>query len=214
MANYLVVLFKNNKRKKIINEFITFERAKSFFNNYVKKHNDIIFNKEFISGVESKFEVGLVQIGKSPENSIYLKDNFGRNIKIKFDEKNMSLLMIEPIKVEELIYDFQKKEKISFTKIVEVYLKGSGMKMISGLNNKVIIQEENNINIFILKNTKECERFLDIISEFFFKKRRIDCIVVKDSSMAQRKYLYDLLVSKGFDKQFLYRKSTFAVPLK
>lgn len=207
--NYIVVLFKNKKRKKIIKEFITFDRANNFFENHKKESDLIVFHKEVVNGYESEYELGLIQIGKTPENLVYLKDELGRNVRVTLENKNMSLLKLYPIKIEELLYDYQTKQKISLTQVLKKYLRGPGVKLISGLNNKIIIQEEESVNILVLKNEKECERFLDCLSDFFFKNKRIDCIVVKDSSTPQRKYLYSLLESKGFDKQFLYRKSTF-----
>ena len=43
MANYLVVLFKNKTRKKIIKKFITLSRAKNYFKQLVKESEDVIF---------------------------------------------------------------------------------------------------------------------------------------------------------------------------
>jgi hypothetical protein len=36
----------------------------------------------------------------------------------------------------------------------------------------------------------------------------LDCILVKDTSKQQKKYLYDVLESKGIDKSSLYRRFT------
>jgi hypothetical protein len=208
MSNYLVVLFKNKKRKRIINKFLTYEKAISFFNNYKQNSDDIIFEKEVVSGQPSQYELGLIQVGKPIQNRIYLRDSFGRNIQVKMDEDGFDIINITPIKKEELIYDANKKRKISVPKFIKDYLKGTGVKLVSGLNNKVVVQDDEVFNIFVLKDQKECERFLDCLTNHFFKIKRADCLIVKDSSMAQRKYLYDLLVSKGFDKRFLYRKFT------
>jgi len=214
MSNYLIVLFKNKRKKKIINKFVTFDRANNFFENEIKKSNDVVFSKQVVLGEESDFELAIVGNGRTSENRIYLKDEFGRNTQVKVEDDGMSILRISPIRVEELIYDFQQKKKISFQEIEKRYLKKDGVKLISGLNNKVIIQLDDVFNIFTMKNVEECNRFLDCISNYLFKNKRIDCLVVKDSSTAQKKYLYELLESKGFDKQFLYRKFTFLAPSK
>lgn len=212
MANYLVVLFKDKKRKKIINKFITHERANKFFDSIVSKSENIIFEQETVSGIKTNYELGLVQMGKSPEKRTYLKDEYGRNISVKIDEEDMALLRIVPIKIEEEIFDYQLKKKIGFEFFLRKYLRGVGIKLISGLNNKIIVQEEDEFKLFTLKNEYESNRFLDCLSNYFFKIKKTDCIIVKDSSKVQKKYLYELLVSKGFDKQFLYRKFT-AQPL-
>jgi predicted transcriptional regulator with HTH domain len=207
--NFKIVLFKNKVRKKIIKTFITFNKAQEFFKKYKKDNESIVFHKEFANGEESQYEIGLIHIGKGSEGNVYLKDEYGRNIKVALENKEMSIIEICPVKIEEFLYDYQTKKKISLNRILKTYLKGKGIKLISGLNNKVIVQEEDNFNILITKSEKECDRFLETLSNLFFKEKRIDCIVVKDNSIAQRKYLYSLLESKGYDKQFLYRKSTF-----
>ena len=44
--NYLVVLFKNKVRKKIINKFVTFIKAKEFFDNKINNNKSIYFKKD------------------------------------------------------------------------------------------------------------------------------------------------------------------------
>lgn len=208
MSNYLIVLFKNKRKKKIINKFKSFDRANKFFEEQVKISNEIIFDKEITFGEVSDFELALVEEGKSPESRTYLKDEFGRNTAVKIEEDNMSMLKVVPIKVEELIYDCQKKQKISFEQFEKNYLKKDGVKLISSLNNKVIVQKDDEFSLFTFKNESESNRFLDCVSSYFFKIKRGDCIIVKDTSKAQKKYLYTLLESKGYEKQFLYRRFT------
>lgn len=208
MSNYLIVLFKNKRKKKIINKFISLERANRFFDTEIKKSQDIIFEKEVTSQKDSEFELAIIEVGKSPESRTYLKDEFGRNTVVKIEEENMSMVKISPIRVEESIYDCQKKKRILFQDFEKNYLKKDGVKLISGLNNKVIVQKDDEFSIFTFKNENESNRFLDCVSLFFFKNKRMDGLIVKDTSKAQKKYLYDLLESKGFEKQFLYRRFT------
>ena len=42
MENYLIVLFKNKKKKRIIKKFITLSRATKFFNQLIKKKHQCI----------------------------------------------------------------------------------------------------------------------------------------------------------------------------
>ena len=128
--------------------------------------------------------------------------------KYKLEDDGMSILQIKPYKEEELIYDVQKKIKISSKDLIKSYLKGDGLKMVSVLNNKIVIQKDEDIKLFSLKNEKESSRFIDCLSSHFFKIKRGDCLFVKDYSSPQRKYLYGLLESNGFDKKVLYRKFT------
>jgi hypothetical protein len=74
--------------------------------------------------------------------------------------------------------------------------------------NKIVLQIEEEALLFSLKSESESSRFVDCLSLHFFKTKRGDCLFVKDYSSAQRKYMYNLLESKGIDKKILYRKFT------
>jgi hypothetical protein len=172
------------------------------------KSKEIIFDVKVQSGKECKFELGLVELSSKQLIPVYMTDEFGRNIKVKLDEDGMTLFEISPYKKEELIFDIKENRKITVDKFIKSYLKGDGMKMISSLNNKIVVQENEKINLFTLKSESESERFIDCVSSHFFKIKRSDCLFVKDSSTPQRKYLYTLLESSGIDKKILYRKFT------
>jgi len=208
MVNYVVVLFKNKKRKRIIKKFITLKKAKNFYDNLIKKSDDVIFNVEMENGKICNFELGLIEMTSSQSAPVYKTDEFGRNVKVTLEDSGMTLTNIKSYKKEELIYDIQKKEKINTNTLIKRYLKGDGLKMISVLNNKIIIQLDDVVYLFSLKSEEESSRFIDCLSLYFFKIKRADCLFIKDYSSAQRKYLFNLLESKGIDKKILYRKFT------
>ena len=209
MENYLVVLFKNKKKKKIIKKFITFNRAKLFYDNLVNESQEVIFNVEVESGEECRYEIGLVEMTGKQLVPVYMTDEFGRSIKVKLDDEGMTLFQITQYKKEELIYDVKESKKITVHELIKKYLRGDGMKMVSVLNNKIIVQQEEKFHLFTLKNEQESSRFVDCLSLHFFKIKRGDCLFVKDYSSAQRKYLYSILETNGFSKQVLYRKFTY-----
>lgn len=208
MANYLVVLFKDKKRKRIIKKFITHKKAKLLYDKMMKESDEVIFNTEVENGNPCKYELGIVEMSSKQLIPVYITDEFGRSVKVKLEEDGMTLYQIAPYKKEETIYDIDKKKKITTKEFVSKYLKGTGMKMISSLNNKIIVQEEESLHLFTTKSESESQRFLDCLSLHFFKNKRGDCLFVKDHSTPQKKYLYDLLESKGISKKILYRKFT------
>ena len=208
MSNYLVVLFKNKKKKKIIKKFITLSRAKNYFDGLIEKSNEVIFEVLVENGKECKFELGLISLSSNQSSPVYMTDEFGRSIKVKLEENGMSILNLKPYRDEDLIYDVKNKKKITTQEFIKRYLKGDGLKMVSVLNNKVILQRDEKIDLFSLKNESECTRFVECLSSHFFKIKRGDCLFIKDCSSPQRKYLYELLESNGFDKKILYRKFT------
>jgi hypothetical protein len=48
--SYLIVLFKNKERKKIIKSFKTYDNAKKFYDNKILGNKDIRFNTLFENG--------------------------------------------------------------------------------------------------------------------------------------------------------------------
>ena len=214
MANYLVVLFKDKKRKRIIKKFITHKKAKVFYDGLMKKSDEVIFNTEIENGKSCKYELGIVEMSSKQLIPVYMTDEFGRSVKVKLEDEGMTLFQISPYKKEETIYDIEKKKKITTQEFMSRYLKGPGMKMVSSLNNKIIVQEEEKVSLFTTKSEAESQRFIDCISLYFFKIKRADCLFIKDQSTPQKKYLYDLLESKGISKKILYRKFTSLPPSK
>jgi hypothetical protein len=203
-----VVLFKNKKKKKIIKKFVTLSRAKNYFEELINKSNEVIFEVLVENGKDCKFELALIEMSSNQNAPVYMTDDFGRNVKVKLEENNMSISSIKPYKEEDLIYDVGNKKKITTQEFIKRYLRGDGLKMISVLNNKIILQRDEKIDLFSLKNESECSRFIDCLSSYFFKIKKGDCLFIKDYSSPQRKYLYELLESNGFDKKVLYRKFT------
>lgn len=208
MGNFLVVLFKNRKKKKIIKEFKTYRRAKVLYEKLKGESDNVLFEGRISNTEEFKLELGLVEINGSTLVPIYLTDEFGRNMKVKLEEDNMSLFEICPFRQEEMFYDFQNEMKISSQSFITKYLKTKELKMVSTLNNKIVVQIDDNINLFSFKNESESMRFADFLTQYLFKNKRSDCLVIKDTSVPQKKYLYKLLEEKGFDKKYLYRKKT------
>ena len=208
MENYIVVLFKDKKKKRIIKKFITFSRAKQFYEKLIKESNEVLFEIRVEAGKECNYELGIVEMSSKQLVPVYMTDEFGRNVKVKLDEDGMTLFKIQPYKKEETIYDIKEGKKITMSDLIKKYMKGDGLKMISVLNNKIVLQEDEKIHLFTLKSESESSRFIDSMSLHFFKIKRGDCLFVKDYSTAQRKYLYSLLESNGIDKKILYRKFT------
>ena len=80
--------------------------------------------------------------------------------------------------------------------------------MVSKLNNKIIVQNDDVFKLFTFKNDDDSSRFIDSMLSYFLELKRIDCMFIKDYDTNQRKYLYNILTEKGFPKSYLFRQST------
>jgi len=208
VPKYYVVLFKNKTRKKIIKKFSNFKNAEKFYTELTKKSSEVIFSKKIENGFECDYELGLLQNKSNDIFDVYKNDELGRNIQVVLEDPNYDLLKIIDYRVEEQIYDIQTSKKILTEIFIKNYLKGDGLKMISTLNNKIIVQLDEKCNLFSVKSSEEARRYIDSLSQHFYNINRKDCMFVKDESTAQKKYLFELLFNLGVDKKILYRQYT------
>jgi hypothetical protein len=205
--NYLVVLFKNKEKKKIINKFKTYNRAENFFKLKINESKSVIYDRTFENGVKCDYEIAIVGVGINNEE-IYVKDELGRQSKVGVFGNEYHIKKIEPYRFEEKVLDYQTKNKLTLNKLIKKYLQKDGLKLISKLNNKIIIQNDDDFKLFTLKNVYDAENFIDSVSSYFRDIGRSDCMFIKDISTVQRKELYEILSKRGFPKKYLTRLST------
>ena len=92
--NYLVLLFKNKVKQKIINKYQTKERALELYNKLVKQSDDVVFDTAYENGHYCEYEIALVYKGDT-KNPIYVTDFMGRNIKVEMDDDGHSIIKIQ-----------------------------------------------------------------------------------------------------------------------
>lgn len=204
-------MFKNKKKRKIIKRYDTEKRAIEKYNSLIKENNEIIFEKLVENAEETNYELGLITNQKKIQDSLFLTDELGRNITVNLENPDYVFTKISKFKIEELIYDWQDRKKISLKEFINKYCKSKDLKNIFSLNNKICVQIDEDVTVFSLKDANESHRFIEVLEEYFYQNKRSDAIFVKDVSSAQRKWIYDILNKKGFDKKRLYRlKTTFS----
>ena len=111
--------------------------------------------------------------------------------------------------MEELIYDHQTKKRISFNLFCEKYLETNNFIQLFTLNNKIIIQKDEEVSIFSLKNIDDTNRLITVIKSYMITNNKMNCLIVQDYDTIQRKQLYTLLTRKGYKKSFLYKHYTY-----
>jgi hypothetical protein len=206
--NYLIVLFKNKVKKKIIKKFKTSNKVNNFYESLLNESQNVIFAKQYENGFSFNYEIAIIEKVSGTFLPVFLKDELGRNIKVNLQDDDYSINKINPYHIEELILDTSLNKKINSNEFIKLYLDPSGLKLISKLNNKIVVQNDDKFNLFTLKNDYDSSRFIDTLSELFIEQKRFDCMFVKDYSNAQRKYLYNLLIENGFSKSYLQRQTT------
>lgn len=201
-------MFKNKKKKKLIKGYKTESNAKSKFKSILKE-NKVKFPVFYENAEPCNFELGLLTNQSSYQKSLFTTDDLGRNNMVKIEgESDYIFLDIKSYDIEERIYDWQTDNRITYDELVSTYCKQNTLKNISTLNNKLIIQIDENFFLFSLKNTEDSVRLLQTMEDNFMKSGRNDAFFVRDLSTVHRKWMYDLLEKYGFDRKKLYRQNT------
>ena len=206
--NYTIILFKNKVRYKIFKKYITFKNANTYYNNLLKENQNVFFSVETEKNSPVTFELAIVEKNSKKLTPLFKVDSLGRNIKISSDNDEYTIIKLEPFKVPEKIFNIDTKKNFSPEEIISKFLRGDNLKMISKLNNKIVIQEEDKFNLFSLKDELDALRFLDSLQVKLITSGKNNCLFVADSDVSQKKYLYNLLEHKGYNKKMLYRKTT------
>ena len=204
----MVVLFKNKKRKKIIKSFVRKNIAEKFYNNRIEESDKIKFNVQVENSEECVYEIGLVSTTSELQMDLFIQDEIGRNIKVQVDDDKFKILKIQPYNIEEKIQDWFLNKRTSYDEFFKRYFSTKDLKNIFTIHNKLFIQRDEDINVFSLKNSSESKRLMKVIELHLLSEKRADGIFVSDKDTIQRKYLYNLLEEKGFNKNKLYRQST------
>jgi hypothetical protein len=91
--NFRIILFKNKSQKKVIKKFITRKKGDEFFDKLIKESNEVIFEKQYENGYYSEYEIAYIE--KTPKNHtpIYLKDDYGRQVKINLDDNEYTIYL-------------------------------------------------------------------------------------------------------------------------
>lgn len=208
MDNFVIVLFKNKKKRKIIKGYKTEEKALEKFNNLIKQ-NKVIFDVKFENSEPCHYELALLTTTENYQKPLFKPDELGRNKKVFISNDDVfTIKKIEDYKVEEFIFNVKLNKKISFKNLIEDYCPKENLKVISTLHNKIIIQNDDKFDLFSLKNLEESERLMSIMEDYFKSTSRMDCLFVRDTSTTHRKWMYELLEKKGFDRKLLYRQTT------
>jgi len=206
--NYIVVLFKNRKRKKIIKSFVRKNIAELYFKKICEQSDKIKFNVEVENSLDVTYEVGLLCKNIDTQFQLFSQDDIGRNIRVNLEDSDLQIIKIHRYRVPEKLHEWSTNKRITYDEFFKKHFTNKELKNVFTVNNKIIVQKDEQTSVYSLKNIEESKRLLMLLQDEFVSLKRADAIFVKDMDTIQRKYLYDHLEKLGIDKKRLYRQST------
>lgn len=207
---YSIVLFCNKKRVKVLYSCQKRTTVHDYWSEFkTQKKPRFLKQQSGKRNQEALYELGLIFPNNRWATKTYVKDSIGRLIEAKIENDKYRIKELIPYWKEELIYDHQLKKRIRYHEMLEEIIKINEIGQIFTLNNKLFVQNENEIKLYGNKNINDAERLFELVREDLLKKKKGNFIFVKDVTTAQRKILYALLESKGFKRTELFRHYSY-----
>lgn len=210
IKKYSIVLFCNKKRVKVLYSCQKRTTVHDYWSEFkTQKKPRFLKQQSGKRNQEALYELGLIFPNNRWATKTYVKDSLGRLIEAKIEDNKFRIKELIPYWKEELIYDHQLKKRIRYHEMLDEIMGINEIGQIFTLNNKLFVQNENDIKLYGNKNINDAERLFDLIREDLLKKKKGNFIFVKDVTTAQRKILYALLESKGFKRTELFRHYSY-----
>jgi hypothetical protein len=207
---YSIVLFCNKKRVKVLYSCQKRTTVHDYWSEFkTQKKPRFLKQQSGKRNQEALYELGLIFPNNRWATKTYVKDSLGRLIEAKIEDNKFRIKELIPYWKEELIYDHQLKKRIRYHEMLDEIMGINEIGQIFTLNNKLFVQNENDIKLYGNKNINDAERLFDLVREDLLKKKKGNFIFVKDVTTAQRKILYALLESKGFKRTELFRHYSY-----
>jgi|TARA_R110001583_G_scaffold79358_1_gene214316 hypothetical protein len=175
----------------------------------ILKKSNVIFPIKLNRKKECITELALVCHGKCEDKTIQRRDDLGRLETVSSDNPEFAILDICDFDVEEKVYDHKRKKRRYVQDIIEEYVPSQNIVQIFKLNNKVVIQNNDQYFLFSLKNINEASRLMECLKVYFKSINKFNCLFSKDLSTIHRKDLYNILEKYGFDRKLLYKHYTY-----
>ena len=209
-GKYFIVLFCNKTKVRILYKCMKRSTVYEYWREFkTEKKPRYVKQQGGKRNRELIYELALIFPNNRWATQVWVKDSLGRNQEAKIEEGNFRIKEIVPYWEEELIYDYSIKKRIRYHQMMEYIESVTEIAQVFTLNNKLFVQVEEDVRLFGNKNIKDADRLLGLVKEDLLKKKRGNFIFVKDVTTHQRTLLYDLLESKGFKRQELFRHYSY-----
>lgn len=209
-AKYSIILFCNKKRIKVLYSCMKRTTVYEYWREFKTQRKPPFLklqgskrNQELI------YEIALIFPNNRWATNPWVKDSLGRNIEAKIEDNKFRIKEILPYWQEELIYDFQIKKRIRYHEVMEKIKSVTEIAQIFTLNKNLFVQVEDDIKMYGNKNLNDADRLFDLLKQDLLKIKKTNFMFVKDITTYQRKQLYKLLESKGFNRRELFRHYSY-----
>lgn len=206
---YMILLYCNKKLKRVYHNTMRKCDITEKWNELKTQVKPPYIRLENNRGKERIYELVLIYPADKRSKPVYSRDSLGRTKEAKINSVKHRIREVIPYWVEETIYDYETKKQLRYYQLIDILKNVTEISQIFKLNNKIVLQIDDYFRVFGNKNVNDCDRLFDLIREDLLNQGHGNFLFVKDIVTDQRRRLYELLMSKGFSKQILYRHYSY-----
>jgi hypothetical protein len=208
---YKIILYNNGNRKKCMGSFRLYTDALNKYNKILDQ-NQVFFPKQYMwNGVKTDYELVLTAPNTNNKKIEHFRNEFGALVHI-VPKGDFVIKKIQPYLVEEEITHKNSDTKHDFKSFIKNFiLKDNTTKVITTINNKLVIEyyENDNVDLFILKNNSDSIRLNDLTSNFVQSNSLGNFMFFNEPSKDNKIRLYDKIQEQlGLDRHYLIKIST------
>jgi hypothetical protein len=202
-SKFMLVLFKNKEYFKKLKNYKQRKYAVAGYKRFIDRCDLVKFPVGVVNGRVVEYEIALLEKNPKRCESVYIRDEMGRQIKQTVDDEDYNIIKIAPYYIEEKFLDKELGRKITTELFIKKYLNVYKFKTLTKLNNKIIYESGNECRLFVFKNSNEVNRFMDCLWKILKKDNRMDIVMLKDFTTKQRYEMYERYTAKGFSLAYL-----------
>jgi len=211
---YRIIITNNNKKKKVVEKGVTLSLMKKKYYK-LKDTNKVLFPKKISTYKKlhpTHYELLLVKTWEKEDLPFIDRDELGRTIEIADSTHHWTILEKCEYFYEEKFTVFGNKKRLTSIQIIKTILlrkhTGIMVKQVNYVNNKLLIHQNNDVDIILCKSTEDCKRLFTIFKEFV-EKNNIKNIMFTGSINSNKQEIYRLILHKtGWKKNKIYRTTT------
>ena len=208
---YRIIVTINNKKKKVLFKSNIKKSAHKKYFKY-KDNNKVLYSREHIAYKKVKpvkYELLLLKEWEDSDTPFIGRDDMGRTIEIEDKNKKWTILEKVPYHYEEKFTVFNKVDRLSSIEIIKLILlkphSGLIIKQVNYINNKLLIHQNNDLDIIICKCSKDAEKLYCTLQDFYINNN-LKNIMFTGKINKNKKSIYKIIKSKtGWDEFKMYR---------
>ena len=215
---FRVILLSNGEYKKTLHKSRTKETSFIHYHNLIAQNQQVKFPKKYINTKKIKpvsFKICVVRPISPDDVFRTIRDDYGRT----YTEKPLGdwiILASETYQIEEEFWIYGKDPKANRSTIVDILKKlfigahkKNMVKQVIVVHNKLLIYSEEQFDMVICKNKKECQRLHHTLAKLTKKQKIKSLLFMGTASPATISLMYDVIKENtGWPIEKIRRTST------